>query len=226
MTIDTLSHIAGRLTQLAALVAGGSGLLLFRRRPWPQRWLALLAGFDVLMELTAAALVPVFHFKSNLFLIPFIAIGEVGLLALAYRGVLRSATYSRLMPWVVGLFSTYALLDGWTGFRLVHFSTGVQITADLLQLSLAGLYFWKLLQELRIERPLQEPFFWVSVGLLAFVLGDILIILFSNYLLAHYTRTLQMLVISLVRPCFLIFLYCCYSLALWMPPPKPNLSSF
>lgn len=225
MTVYTLSLIASQLAQVAALAAGVSGLATFRRRPWPQRWLALLAGFDVLMELTAATLVPVFHFKSNLFLQPFIAIGEVGLLALAYRGALRSATYSRLMPWVVGLFSAYALLDGWVGFSRVHFATGVQITADLLQLSLAGLYFWKLLHELQIERPLREPFFWVSVGLLVFVLGDLLIVLSSNYLLAHYTRPLQILVINLVRPCFLTILYCCYSLALWMRPPKPNLSN-
>lgn len=126
----------------------------------------------------------------------------------------------------MGAFGGYALFSGWVEFHRVHYPVAVQITADLLQFALASLYFWKLLHELRVERPWQDPFFWVSVGLVLFALGDLLIMLFSNYLLAHYSHQLQVLVIVVLRPCFLIILYSCYSLALWMRPPKVNLLGF
>jgi len=220
MSIKTLALIAGQLTVWSVIGAAIVGLSRFRRLPPGLRYLALLACFDVLMELTVMAVKPVFHLESNLFLFPVIAIGEIGLLAFAYREALQSATFSRVMPWVVGAFSIYALFDCWVEFHRIHYPTALLILADLLQFSLATLYFWKLLRELRVEHLRQDPFFWVSVGLLVFVLGDLLIMLFSNYLLAHYSHQLQILVIVVVRPCFLVTLYSCYSLALWMHPPK------
>lgn len=226
MTVHTIALFCKWLVHGSAILAGVSGILRFRYLSLGLRYIALLAVFDMLMELILRALIQVVHLKSNLFLIPFIVVGEVILLALAYREVLQSAAFSRVMPWVVGLFSAYALADSWARLGTVHYAPSVEITADLLQLSLAGLYFWKLLQELRVERLQYEPFFWVSVGLVLFVLGDLLITLFSNYLLAHYSHQLQVIVILIVRPWFVIALSCCYSLALWMRPRKVNSFSY
>ncbi len=210
----------------SVVAAGVSGLIRFRRLPLSLRYVALVAGFDMVMELMSLALTWVVrhkYLKSNLFMGPLSAIGEVALLALAYREVLQSATFNRLMPWVVGLFSVYALVDTFAGLSVIHYATSVQITADLLQLGLAMLYFWKLLNELRVERLRQEPFFWVSVGLVVYVLGDLLITLVSNYLLTHYSQNLQIMIILAIRPLFLSTLYCAYTLALWMRPQKSNL---
>ena len=213
----------------SVIVAGLSGLIRFRRLPLSLRYIALLAGFDMVMELTSLALIWGIHhkyLKSNLFMGPISAIGEVTLLALAYREVLQSATFTRLMPWVVGLFSVYAVFDVVTGLGVVRYAAGVQITSDLIQLGLAMLYFWKLLSELRVERLHSEPFFWVSVGLVVYTLGDLLISLFSNYLMAHYSRYLQIIAITVIRCGLLTILYCTYTLALWLRPQKSNLSSY
>ncbi len=222
MSIKLLASIAGYLTIGLVLVAAAVGLARYRRLPQALRYVALLAAFDVVMELTVVALHRLLHLPSNLFLFPLIAIGEVGLLALAYRAALGSATFGRVVPWVVAGFSAYALWVSWVEFHRVHYPIIIQITADLLQFTLAALYFWKLLRELHVEHPQRDPLFWVSVGLVVFVLGDLLIMLFSNYLLAHYSLGLQRLMLGVVRPGFLLFLYGCYSLALWMPPPKTN----
>jgi hypothetical protein len=222
MSIRLLASIAGYLTIGLVLVAATIGAARYRRLPQALRYVALLAAFDVVMEFTVVTLHRLLHLPSNLFLFPLIAIGEVGLLALAYRAALGSATFGRVAPWVVAGFSGYALWTSWVEFHRVHYPIIIQITADLLQFTLAALYFWKLLRELHVERPQRDPFFWVSVGLVVFVLGDLLIMLFSNYLLAHYSLGLQRLVLAVVRPCFLIFLYGCYCLALWMRPPKTN----
>lgn len=225
MTLHALAVLCDWLITGSVVIAGGSGILRYRKLSPGLRYLALAACFDMAMELTLALLIKVAHLKSNLFLIPFIVVGDVVLLALAYREALQSATFNRFMPWVVGLFSVYALADGWVGLGVVHYATGVELTSDLLLLSLAGLYFWKLLQELYVESLRHEPFFWVSVGLVIYVLGDLFIILFSNYLMAHYSHQLQVIVLRVVRPLFVIALYCCYSLALWMRPRKVNLFS-
>ena len=156
----------------SVIAAGLSGLIRFRRLPLSLRYLALVAGFDAVMELTMLILIKVVHLKSNLFMNPFIAIGEVTLLSLAYRVVLQSATFNRLMPWVVGLFSLYALADAFIGQGIVRYAAGVQITSDLIQLGMAMLYFWKLLSELRVERLRADPFFWVSVGLESIQIGS------------------------------------------------------
>lgn len=226
MDTHALTILVSWLVIGSTLAAGFSGIIRFRQLPLSLRYVALLAGFDMVMELTMIALIQVVHLKSNLFLVPLIAIGEVALLSLAYREILQSATFSRLMPWVVGLFSLYALVDAFVGLGVVRYAAGVQITSDLIQFGLAMLYFWKLLSELRVERLRQEPFFWVSTGLVVYVLGDLFITLVSNYLLAHYSHELQVFVIRFVRPLFLIILYCAYSLALWMRPQKSNSFSY
>ncbi len=208
------------------IAAGLSGLIRFRRLPLSLRYVALLASFDMVMDWTLAALIKVIHLKSNLFLIPLIVSAEVILLSLAYREVLQSATFNRLMPWVVSLFSLYVLIDTFTGLSIVRYATSVEITADLLQFGLAMLYFWKLLSELRVERLRADPFFWISVGLVVYVLGDLLITLVSNYLLAHYSHDLQILIILVVRKFFLVIPYCVYTLALWMRPQQSNSLSY
>lgn len=224
--ITALAFLCTWLNIGSVVVAGVSGIVRFRGLPLALRYVALVAGFDMLMELTMTAIIKVLHQKSNLFMIPIYSVGEVVLLSLAYGEVLQSARFNRVMPWVVSLFSAYALADGWIGLGAVHYATGVQITSDLLQFGLAALYFWKLLNELHVVSLRREPFFWISVGLVVYVLGDLLITLFSNYLLEHYSHQVQVLIIRVVRPLFVIALYCCYSLVLWMRPQKVNSLSY
>lgn len=159
MDIRALAILTAWMLRGVGIVAGFSGFIRFRRLPLSLRYIALLAGFDMVMDWTLKALIEVVHLKSNLFLIPFIVSGEVILLSLAYREVLQSATFNRLMPWMVGLFGAYALVDAFIGFGVVRFAIGVEIIADLLQFGLAMLYFWKLLSELRVEHLRADPFF-------------------------------------------------------------------
>jgi hypothetical protein len=201
---------------LATLV----GAVRFRQLPPSLRYLTLFASFEVFTELLSRALIRVFHLKSNLFLIPIAAIGEVGLLALAYRQVLRSAAFGRALPWVLGLFSSYALLEALAGLGTVRFAPTVQVSTDLLMLGLAGLYFRQLLHELQVNELRHEPFFWMSAGMTIYALGDLQIALFSNYLLLHSSLQLQLLVIVEVHLFLLLTFYSGCGLALWMRPQK------
>jgi hypothetical protein len=207
-----------KLTIGPVIIASVLGIVYFRRLSLSLRYLALLACFDVVMELTGLLVLTLPGVHSNLFLLPVIAIGELMLLSLAYRAVLQSATFTKALPWLLGLFSAYALFISFSQLGIVGHPISLEITVELLMLGLASLYFYKLLHELHSKRLRYDSFFWVSVGLLIHGLGNLLISLFSNYLLAHYSTQLQMIVLWGVRNLFNIALYASYCVALWLHP--------
>ena len=224
MLKEYLSYFA-QFSIVPVIVASLIGLMRYRRLPPSLRYLTLLACFDVLMELTALFLYTNFARKtlginSNLFLFPFVFVGETTLLALAYRQVLQSAAFNKMSPWLLGLFSAYALIVGFSLFGLPLHSIGLSVVANLLMLGLAGLYFSKLLNELQVEQLLLDPFFWVSASLTIYGLGNLLISLFSNYMLAHCSVQLQFIIMWGVRNVFNYLLYLSYCWALWIASPQ------
>lgn len=206
----------------AAIIAGAGlrGLARFGQLPAGLRYLTLFAGFEVFIELSSKALIQVFQLKTNLFLIPLDAVGTVGLLALAYGQALQSAAFSRAMPWVLGLFGGYTLIDMLAGLGTVRYFPSVQVMSDLLMLSLAGFYFQKLLNELQVVYLRHDPFFWMSVGTVVYTLGDLQLALFSNYVLLHIPPPQLLVTISFVRFFLLFAFYSSCYLALWMRPQR------
>lgn len=207
---------------MVAVIAGASlrGFSRFRQLAPSLRVLTWFASFETLLEIINKSLIKVFHFKSNLFLLPLDAIGTVGLLALAYSHALQSAAFSRVMPWVLGAFGSYVLFDTLTELGIVRFTPSVHVIGDLLMLSMAGLYFQKLLNELRIVQLQREPFFWMSVGVVVYALGDLQLSLFSNYILHHTPLLTQVITLTVVRIALLFTFYSGCFLALWMRPQR------
>lgn len=207
-----------RLTLVPMLLAGIIGVVRFRRLSPSLRYLAAgLAGF--LLPLNLTGLVFLFLQRNNLFLMPIYTIGELWILVLVYRQELRSSTFTRLAPWLIGAFTCYAVLDT----QLVRpdftqFRPSQQILQSFIVLALVGLYFRKVMSELWIVSLVKEPMFWVSAGLLVYFLGYLQIALFSNYLL-QYSRSFNMNVWA-VHSLLFIVLYMCYCRALWLPPQK------
>ena len=208
---------AGNAERLPLLVAGVMGAVLFRRLSSNLHWLAVLIWLGLAVEATAM----VFHLKHlpNLFLIPIDAAGEVWLLSLVYKEALQWPTYSRWRPWVAGAFVLGAALSGWLMTDPTHFQPMLMVSESLLLLLLPGLYFRKLLNELHVRNLARDAMFWVSTGLLLYFLGKLLIGLFSNYLLAHYSKELNLWV-WFVHAVLLFVLHSCYLRALWLRPQK------
>ena len=220
--LDTLLNCVLRLNMGLAIAAGLLGLARYRQLVPSLRWLALLAGFDAVAELTYTVLAEVFSFRNTNFLMPFVVAGEIVLQTLLYRQVLRSAAFNRVVPWLLGLFCFYTLLNSSIVSPVMDYVLSLQIVSNLIQLGLAGLYFQKLLNELRVAQLRRDPFFWFSVALAAYGLGNMLIYLFSNYLLAHYSVELQKIVLWGVRNVFNIQHYLAYMLVLWVRPVPAN----
>jgi hypothetical protein len=218
-------RVFAELTIGPVAIASILGLVRYKRLSLGLRWLTLLACFDVLMEVTSILIVTLPGVRSNLFLIPIIAIGEVTLIALAYRPVLQSAAFTKTLPWVLGLFSLYALFISFSQLGIVGHAVSLEIINNLLTIGIAGLYFHKLLNELHIEDLRRDPFFWVSAGLVVHGLGNLLISLFSNYLLKHYSVQFQLIIMWGVRTLFNLLLYVSYCVALWMRPAKEPIAA-
>ncbi|QKG54327.1 hypothetical protein [Hymenobacter sp. BRD67] len=218
---DILSAISlsplSSVSIVAILVAGFSGIVRFQQLPSSLRYLAALTIFELPLELLGFWLMLVQH--NNLFLMPIYTVGELVLLALLYKRTIRSATFSRVMPGIVGAFIVYVGFDSLLGPSLHWFRPGQQVVQSLLVLGMVGWYFWKLMSELRVRHLEQEPMFWVSTGLVIYFLGYLQIALFSNYLLRHYSAAFNRNVWA-VEILLTIVLHSCYSLALWIRPRK------
>ena len=207
--------LAGNTEMGVLLGAGLLGLVRFRQLPGGLRYLAVLVWFGLAMEIVAAA----YHYfhQPNLVLIPFDAAGELWLLSLVYGWALRARRYSRWRPWVAGAFAAYAGLASWLQQGRVQFHPDLLVAESLLVLGLVGLYFGKLLRELQVPRLRHDPMCWVSAGALLYFLGKLLIGLFSNYALHHYSMALNQWV-WFVHALLLNLLYGCYAIALGLRP--------
>lgn len=194
-------------------VAAVGGLLHYHRLELTRRYLVGVVGWALLIELTAKLFTP------NLFLIPIDIAGEFALLALVYQAALRSAAFSRWLPWLVGGLAASALVSGLARPGAVRFQPELQVLENILLLLLVVVYFRKLLNELTVKRLELDPVFWLSTGLFMYSLGSIQISLFSNYLLQRYSSHLNVAV-WFVHALLVLILYSCYALALWMRPQK------
>ncbi|TVT41804.1 hypothetical protein FNT36_10300 [Hymenobacter setariae] len=212
-----LSSILYNTPMTLVIIASIWGIMCFRQLPPSLRALVLLLCFDAIMESTGSLLQ---YFKRpNLFLFPIVIVGEAGLMLLLYTRALQSAWLQRVAPWIVGFLTAYALLDTLLVPGTVRFRPSLQVMSDLLSLYLGGMYFRKQLNELQVARLERDPLFWISAGLVLTSLGNLLISLFSNYLLLNYSQQFN-IYIWRIHTVFVGLLYTCYCIALWLRPAK------
>lgn len=208
---ERIVFVAYLILALAALVGGWR----FRQLPTYLRYLVALVGLEVLTEIASYTL-SIYH-QPNLFINPVFAAGELWLLALIYDKTLRYPRFSRVRPWLAGAFVVYCALDSVLMPEVARFKPALQLLEIALILGMVALYFRKLLHELRITRLEREPMFWISVGLVINNLGKAQIYLFSNYLLTHYSKQLNLNIWD-IYSLLLVVLYSCYLVALWIRP--------
>jgi hypothetical protein len=203
------------LAQLVLAVAFTISLVRYQHLSPSLRYLTALLGLEVVTELAGSILL--YYHQPNLFIIPVFVAGEIWLLALVYDKTLNWPAFSQLRPWLAGAFAAYCLLDSVVAPEIVRFKPALLVLESLLILGLVVLYFRKLLNELSVHALGSEPIFWVSIGLVINHLGSIQIYLFSNFLLNHYSKQLNVNIWD-IHSLLLVVLYSCYLVALWIHP--------
>lgn len=211
-----IGHFAVSLAVFCALI----GIWRYRQLTSAMRFIALLVCFDAATEMAAVTVRMLSPSTSNLFIFPISLAGEALFLTLAYRRVLASPTLDKTLLGVLGAYLAFILTQAWLKLGAPQYFVAAQVVSTLYMLGLAVLYFRKLLNELHVETISHDPFFWVSVGLAIYALGNMFIALGSDYVMAHYSIEVQRIVLLGVRNLFNIELYALYLVALWMRPPK------
>ena len=211
-----IGHFAVSLAVFCALM----GIWRYRQLTSAMRFMALLVCFDAATEITAVVFKMLLPSSPNLFIFPISLAGEALFLTMAYRQVLASPTLSKVLLGVLGVYLFFILTQALLKMGTPQYFVAAQVVSTLYMLGLAVLYFRKLLNELHVETISQDPFFWVSVGLAIYALGNMFIALGSDYVMAHYSTEVQRLVLLGVRNLFNIELYALYLVALWMRPPR------
>lgn len=198
------------------LAAGAiSYAVRFQYLPTNLRYVAGVLLLEIATEVVATTLAH--YHKSNLFIGPIFAAGELWLLALVYDKTLHYPRFSQWRPWLAGAFVVYCAFDSLLTPEVARFKPALQLIESALILGLVALYFRKLLNELRVTRLDLEPMFWISIGLVINHLGKSQIHLFSNFLLTHYSHQLN-LNIWAIHALLLVVLYSCYLVAVWIRP--------
>ena len=217
----SLLLLVGYCLRVILLLAGLLGLIRYRELPPALRWLVGLIWFGLTIELASHISGTLYH--ANLWLLPIDAAGELWLLSMVFAKELQSPTFTRMRPWLAASFVLYAGLSIVPTFSVsraaARFPPAVQVIESLMVLGMAALYFRKLLNELQVPSLTRDPMFWVAAGLVVYFLSKLLIALFSNYLLEHYSRELNLAVWS-IHGVMTNVLYLCYLRALWLRPQK------
>lgn len=223
MTYDSYAVFAlvGHSLPVILLVVGLLGLARYRSLQPELRWLVGLIWFGLVMEVVSQTSTQLYH--TNLWTIPIDAVGELGLMSMVFARALRSRAFLRVQPWLLSAFALYAVASSGLTLEIsraaARFKPGLQVIESLLLMGMAALYFRKLLNELRVVALGRDPMFWVSAGLVIYSLSKLLIALFSNFILEHYSQQLNLTVWT-IHGLLTIVLYLCYLRALWLRPQK------
>lgn len=157
--------------------------------------------------------------RPNLPLLHIYTFIEFGLLAYIIGSTLHPIIRSKQLHWMVGAFTIVAILNGWIGEGFFHFNAYIRALEGLILISLALLYFYKLLKDLKIQRIEREPVFWVSLGVLLYFSGSLFLFLISNVLNQEATKTLSMTIWG-IHSFLNIMLNIILAIALWVKQPR------
>ncbi len=190
----------------------------YRRLGPALRCLAWLTWASAVME-------TVLHFVrdangSNWFLGPIDAALEFTFLALLYRRALAPSWVSRAMPALVAGFLVLSAYTFWQGLGVVRFGTVQALAEGVLVLGFVLAYFRKLLDELTVLRLEREPLVWVSVGLLLYFAGSLLMLVARNYALQQSHGLLKQF--NAIHLLLYGSLNLLYLVAFWMTPARPK----
>lgn len=154
---------------------------------------------------------------NNLYIFHLFTILQFILLTLVMEKGLTPFLTKRVLRRIALGFTLFALLDAfwWNGVH--NFNNYARPLSSILLLCFALIFFYKTLRELQIKTLERAPLFWLSIGILIYQAGSLLIFLFSNYV---KTSEAALVTIWGIHAIFNILLNISYSIALWVKPPN------
>ncbi len=158
------------------------------------------------------------HRQNNLPLLHVYTVLEFACLVWFYRLVQRGFIKNKVFIGLAISFPVLAVLNALFLQDIYHFNTYVRSLESLLIITLALLWYYRALAELKIPRLQDDPVFWVNTGLLLYFSGNVLLFAFSNYILSFH-RSLN-LYIWAFHGLFGTLLYLFITVGLWKQPAR------
>ncbi len=178
-----------------------------------QRLIAYLAGITLIGELVI--LIAAYQLGNNLpFIHLFTVIQFIVLSQIFKRGLvpfISSSIIQGLVLFIIGL----ALVDAIWLNGIYNFNSYARPLASLILISLGLAFLYKTLSELKIRSLEREPLFWITVGVLLYFSGNLIIFISTNYV---KISNQALLTLWSVHAIFNIILNTTYAIALWVRP--------
>ncbi|WP_167856336.1 hypothetical protein [Hymenobacter metallicola] len=131
-----------------------------------------------------------------------------------YYLTLSARTVRRLIKFMAGGFTVFALLDTFYLEGLQQVNSYTHVAQSALLIGLALLYFEQLLNELHITRLEQDPLFLVSSAVVLYFSGTVLLYVFVNKLSAPADYASHQVIYTLNAMVNLVQ-YLLFALAFW-----------
>jgi hypothetical protein len=189
-----------------------SGLYRYKILKKPTRFILLLVVVVLTTEIGnyASAL----FFKNNLYLIHAYTLVEFQILALAYNAEFK-ATSSKLVYGFMLFFSGFCIVNAiFLQPLLTHINSYSLVLESLLLTSLIGLFFYKFIQGNNHYSLYRYSLFWLSIGYLIFMIGNLL---YSGLLNKYATNQLILDFFQTLNTAFNFILYACIFMSMIMP---------
>ena len=208
-----------KLLQFSILLPLVPLLIGFSRRAKSNKllWLlCLLLLASIILDIINAFLLPYLGISSLVGFHAFTAI-EFTLYLFIFRQIIENSFLCRFIIWIVLAFWIYKLID-------VTFLTGEQTfdstatTIEAVSCIFFCLYFYhQTLQNLPVESLERYPPFWICAGILLYFSGNLLLFLFSSYILHQGYQ--YSLVHWSVHAIFSLLKYAAFSIGIWWINP-------
>jgi len=120
--------------------------------------------------------------ENNFFIFHFYTIIEFCLISLFYRNFFKNYIQAKVFYFFIVLFLVFAFTD----YKLNGLDSidNLAISVESIILTLYSLYlYYFVLKNLVFDKLLDAPVFWINSGILIYFMGNLMLFVFSNYLL-------------------------------------------
>lgn len=212
--------LIGIISYISNTIPPVIGLLYWRRLNISQRIAGLLICVLIAYELINGFLfLP--EGRNNRILFSTYTIWEFSLVALAYSFAFTDPASRRRIRWLVVGFDVFAIIDIVFFLKPNDMNALARSVETLLLIGLALLYLRQLLDELRVQRLSRHPMFWLTVGVLVYFPGTLILFSAFNWFSANLPKDVQYDLWSLNYVANIVFnLF--IATALWLPPDQPQ----
>jgi hypothetical protein len=157
-------------------------ILRFRFITKELRYILLLIALSIITELVMYLIVKA-GIRNNLFIVHIYTILHFNIIALFYYGYFGYFYHRSLVPSMMVLFTTFAIVNSLFFQKLTEFNTNTLGLECIFVIVLCILCFYKIITELTVREPEKKPIFWINTGFLFYFSGNIVLFILSNVLL-------------------------------------------